>query len=254
MNNDSVPDFFRRLWRLPTAPARLGRRSTLDVETVVGTAVRLADGGGLEAATLPKVAEELGVTPMSLYRYVGSKHELLQLMLDTASEPREAQADPAGWREGIRLWAIDLRTLYLERPWIPRVPIHRSPSGPNQIAWLERGFDCLAGTGLDRGEQLGVLNLLSGFVRHSVLLMQELEEGRPSDRPLTEDKEGYARALRELVTPDRFPHTADMLASAAFGSTERNAGAAADADFDSGLELILDGLAARTRGDASKDR
>ncbi|WP_017589437.1 TetR/AcrR family transcriptional regulator [Nocardiopsis ganjiahuensis] len=249
MNNDAVPDFFRRLWRLPTAPARLGRRSTLDVETVVASAVRLADEGGLEAATLPKVAKELDVTPMSLYRYVGSKQELLQLMLDAASPPRTPAAEPSGWREGMRLWASDLWELYTDRPWIPRVPIYRSPSGPNQIAWLERGFAQLADTGLDWGDKLMVLTLLTGFVRHSALLAQDLEEGR-SDHSETEDKDGYARALRALVTPEHYPHTAEMLASAALLPSDEPAGAAVRADFDAGLELVLDGLAHQLPEDA----
>lgn len=253
--NDGVPDFFRRLWRLPTTPARLGRRSNLDVETVVATAVRLADGGGLDAATLPKVAGRLGVTPMSLYRYVGSKHELLQLMLDAASEPHAASGEPAGWREGMRLWAVDFWELTLRRPWLSRVPIHRSPSGPNQIAWLERGFEQLAGTGLDWDEQLRALTLLSGYVRHSALLAQELEEGRPADSSVAEDKDGYARALRGLITPDRFPRTAQMLTSEALRATDQPAESAARADFDAGLELVLDGLAAQiARTSESKDR
>src|SRR5690625_1931343 len=91
MNDVAVPDFFRRLWRLPTVEHRLGRKSALDVETVVSTAVRLADEGGLDAATLPKVAAELSVSAMSLYRHIGSKHELLQLMMDAASEPGRSE-------------------------------------------------------------------------------------------------------------------------------------------------------------------
>ena len=138
-----VPDFFRRLWRLPETPHRRGRRSTLDVETVVSTAVRLADAGGLEAATLPKVADELGVTAMSLYRHVGSKHELLMLMMDAATEPPDHSSADAGWRDGLRQWAVDLWSLYLERPWIPHVPVHSPPSGPHQVAWLEQGLDRL---------------------------------------------------------------------------------------------------------------
>ena len=74
MTDNAVPDFFRRLWRLPEAQQLRGRKSTLDVDTVVSTAVRLADAGGLEAATLPKVALELNVTAMSLYRQIGRAH------------------------------------------------------------------------------------------------------------------------------------------------------------------------------------
>src|SRR5690606_10565395 len=117
MDSDAVPDLVRRLWRLPiTTPTRMGRKSTLDVETVIAAAVRLADAEGLAAATLPKVAEQLGVTAMSLYRHVGSKDELLQLMLDAASGPPAGPAETSGWREGLWRWALDLWELYRRRP------------------------------------------------------------------------------------------------------------------------------------------
>lgn len=245
MNDLAVPDFFRRLWRLPTVPHRRGRKPTLDVETVVNTAVRLADEGGLEAATLPKVAEELSVTAMSLYRHVGSKHELLQLMMDAASEPGTPTPDePSGWRDGLRRWAVDLWSLYRVRPWLPHVPIYRAPSGPHQIAWLERGFEQLASTELDWNEKLTALTLLSGFVRQSALLQQELAEGRQADQTQTESEREYEAALQHLVDAERFPQTAAMLASEVF-SNEKPAHEEADQDFFGGLELVLDGLAVR---------
>ena len=245
MNDLAVPDFFRRLWRLPTVPHRRGRKPTLDVETVVNTAVRLADEGGLEAATLPKVAEELSVTAMSLYRHVGSKHELLQLMMDAASEPgTPAPDEPSGWRDGLRRWAVDLWSLYRVRPWLPHVPIYRAPSGPHQIAWLERGFEQLVSTELDWNEKLTTLTLLSGFVRQSALLQQELAEGRQADQTQTESEREYEAALQHLVDAERFPQTAAMLASEVF-SNEEPAHEEADQDFFGGLELVLDGLAVR---------
>ncbi|MGO1166928.1 MAG: TetR/AcrR family transcriptional regulator [Janibacter sp.] len=238
-----VPDFFRRLWRLPESPQRRGRRSTLDVETVVGTAVRLADAGGLEAATLPKVADELGVTAMSLYRHVGSKHELLMLMMDAATEPPTGAVGGPGWRKGLRQWAVDLWSLYRQRPWIPRVPVYRAPSGPHQIAWLEQGFAHLSSTGLDWNEQLMALTTLSGFVRQSALLHQELEQGREPGQAQSASERAYGEALLRVVDPERFPHTAQMLTSPAL--TEPPEGDAVDRDFTQGLELVLDGLATR---------
>lgn len=245
MNDVAVPDFFRRLWRLPTTPSRRGRKSTLDVESVVSTAVRLADEGGLDSATLPRVAEELGVTAMSLYRHVGSKHELLQLMMDAASEPGAPRPDgPTGWRDGLRRWATDLWSLYQDRPWIPRIPIYRAPSGPHQIAWLERGFEHLASTELDWDEKLSALTLLSGFVRQSSLLRQELEEGRTADQSQSESEREYGEALHRLVDAERYPQTAAMLASSVL-TAEKTGHEETDRDFLAGLETLLDGLAAR---------
>lgn len=252
MDNDEVADFYRRLWRLPPAPARLGRRSILDVDAVVDTAIRLADEEGLDSATLPKVAKKLGVTPMSLYRHVGSKQELLLLMLDAASSPREAHEAASGWRDGLRLWAVDLWELYLERPWLPRVPVHRPPAGPHQMAWMERGLAQLSTTPLAWDLRLSVVTLLSGYVRHSALLAQELEEGLPAEHSHADSGDLYAQTLGSLITPGEFPHLSEMLASEALASTENTSAGEAYSDFGAGLDLILDGLAVRVDGRAPR--
>ena len=243
MSDDAVPDFFRRLWRLPETPQQRGRKSTLDVETVVATAVQLADHGGLEAATLPKVAEELNVTAMSLYRHIGSKQELLQLMMDAASDPPGPESTVADWREGLRSWAGELWMLYQKRPWLPRVPIYRSPSGPNQTAWLERGLSQLASTALNAKEMLAALTLLSGFVRQSALLQNELEEGR-GGQAKAESERDYGAALYKVVSAERFPHLSQVLASEPLGD-DPAIDDRPDRDFADGLEVILDGLSVR---------
>ena len=263
MDSDAVPDLVRRLWRLPiTTPTRMGRKSTLDVETVIAAAVRLADAEGLAAATLPKVSEQLGVTAMSLYRHVGSKDDLLQLMLDAASDPPAGPAETTGWREGLWRWALDLWELYRRRPWLPRVPLHRTPSGPNQIAWLERGLEALADTRLGWDEKARAVTLLSGYVRHSIQLTQDLEEGRPAEQAQAAGEHEYARALGRLVTAQRFPNTAAMLASEAFAASDEPTDVTAREDFTAGLALLLDGLEAQIattsgathRRDAAADR
>lgn len=242
MTDDPVPAYFRRLWRLPVTPQRRGRKSALTVETVVSTAVALADDGGLDAATLPKVAEELNVTAMSLYRHVGSKHELLQLMMDAASEPNVHGATASGWREGLQQWAVDLWDLYSNRPWLPRVPIYRAPSGPHQITWLERGFTQLDGTRLGWKQKLGILTLLSGYVRQSALLRFELEEGRGAGEAQADSERQYGATLYRVVSEEEFPRTAAMLASQVLGD-EPDGDDPSNGDFTEGLEIILDGIA-----------
>lgn len=244
MANTALPAFFRRLWRLPTDPPSRGRKSTLDVDVVVDTAIRLADRDGLEAATLPKVAKELNVTAMSLYRHIGSKHELLLLMMDAASEPPPAGQVASGWREGLRLWAHDLWFLYQKRPWLPQVPVYRAPSGPHQMAWLERGFSQLASTKLTSKEMLAALTLLSGFVRHSALLQRELEEGRESGQDQAESEREYGEALNFVISNEQFPHISTMFTSEALGA-DPDQDDDLNHDFIDGLELILDGLAVR---------
>ncbi|MGO1412640.1 MAG: TetR/AcrR family transcriptional regulator C-terminal domain-containing protein, partial [Microbacterium sp.] len=90
--------------------------------------------------------------------------------------------------------------------------------------------------------KLGALTLLSGFVRQSALLNEELAEGRPPGQPQADGEREYSRVLGELIDSANFPHTAAMLASAVLDSAEPES---EDSDFSHGLELVLDGLAAR---------
>ncbi|GGQ45148.1 AcrR family transcriptional regulator [Actinomadura coerulea] len=245
-SEDSVPAPLRRLWRM-SQPSRLGRPPALDVDAVVTAAVEIADRDGLAGVTLPKVAESLGFTGMSLYRHVGSKDELLTLMTDAAlGAPPEP--DSGDWRGGLRAWAFEQRAVFQRRPWLTRVPVSGPPSGPNQIAWMEVALAAMSGTGLDWVDKVSVLSLIGGYVVQSVRQHSDLAEGRGEGREQADAERDYARALARLVDPGRFPQTARLLASALFEapSAPPEAGAAvADADFSLGLDLILDGIAAR---------
>jgi AcrR family transcriptional regulator len=244
-SEDLTPAPLRRLWRISES-FRLGRPAALDVDQVVSTAVELADRDGLAGVTLPKVAERLGVTGMSLYRYVGSKDELLTLMADAAIGMPPG-IDATGWREGLRAWAFAQRAVLRRRPWLARVPTSGPPSGPHQIAWMEAGLVVLSRTGLDWAHKLGVLSLLAGYVTHSVRQDGDLAEGRPQGRGQADAERDYGRALARLVDPGRFPETARLFSSALFEAHPPDTPDAtiADADFTLGLELILDGVAVR---------
>ena len=96
------------LWRDPAAGSRRGPRQQLTIDQVVVAATRLADAEGLDAVTMRRAAQSLGVVPMTLYTYVPGKAELLDLMLD-AAYARMPRADTTGqpWRQraaGLMLW------------------------------------------------------------------------------------------------------------------------------------------------------
>jgi AcrR family transcriptional regulator len=242
-SEDVVPDELRRLWGL-SEPSRLGRPAELDVGRVVGTAVELADRDGLAGATLPKVAKALGFTTMSLYRYVGSKDELLVLMTDAAmGEPPEI--DETSWRDGLVRWATAQWDLYRRRPWVARTPISGPPSGPNLIAWMESALAILRDTGLDWTQKVGVLSLVGGYVRHAAAQAEELAAGRAPGVDQVSAERDYGRALARLVAPDRFPEVAKLFASTLFEVPTPEAVENPEGnDFTIGLEFILDGIAA----------
>lgn len=241
MTDRKVPDHLARLWRLP-ADAKLGRPAALDVDRVVGTAVQLADRNGLAGATLPKIAAALGVTPMSLYRHIGSKEELLVLMADAGlGTPPESSS--GSWRPALRSWAMAQLAVHRARPWLVQLPISGPPSGPNSVAWMDAGLAALADTALGWAEKVGAIMVVGGYVREAFVTGRQLEQGRAAANM---DEAGllreYGRTLRLLVDPERMPEMAALLASGLFDDIDPAADP--DGDIAFGLELVLDGVAA----------
>jgi AcrR family transcriptional regulator len=232
-----------RLWGTDRSPSRLGRPAELDLRRILEMAVTLADAGGLTAVTLPKIAAALGVTGMSLYRYIGSKDELLVLMTDTGlGLPPELELTTVGWRDGLRGWALAEHNLYRRRPWLTRVPISGPPSGPNALAWMEAALVALRDTGLGPAAKVRILGLISGYVRQSSTLTQDLAAGRAPATSQAEQEQAYGNALANRVTPERFPEAAKLFASDVFNPADPPT---EGSDFTLGLELILDGIAAQ---------
>jgi AcrR family transcriptional regulator len=240
MHNPETPADLGRLWRLPT-PSRLGRPAELDVDRVVQAAVALADQEGLAGVTLQKVAQRLGFTKMSLYRHVGSKDELFELMADHATGPAPAVEATPTWRDGIRQWASNIRARYTEHPWLIDMPTSGPPRGPNAISWMDALLRALRDTGLDLATQAGVLNVVSGYVQHALVLARQLEEGRRgTGLSQAEVEQNYGRALVALIDPTRYPDAARLFAAGVFEPQQEQS----TDDFTFGLELILDGIAA----------
>lgn len=127
------------LWRR-TRPAKkaAGRPPRLTVDAVVAAAIRIADANGLEAASMARVAADLGVATMTLYTYVPSRADLVALMVDDVLLARRLTAAGESWRERVALFAARTRGMYLAHPWLTEVSLVRPPLGPGTMA--EREF------------------------------------------------------------------------------------------------------------------
>lgn len=137
--------------------------SRLDRETVVDTAIGIAEDGGLEAVTLRRVAQRLGVTPMALYRHVEDKEDLLDRMADQLYGELTVVDEPADWWDGVAALARSFRRLLLARPWA--APLFARPlSGPNGHAVDETLSKCLIQAGFGRAEIRELHDQLSNMV------------------------------------------------------------------------------------------
>jgi AcrR family transcriptional regulator len=135
------------LWRhavpqpAPDGKPVRGRRPTLQLDTVIDTAIGLADEHGIAAASMGRVAKALGVGTMTLYTYVPSKEELLDLMIDQVFLERElpgaGEPKPGDWRAQIELYSDQTRAMFRRHPWLARISTIRPPVGPGMLAGRE---------------------------------------------------------------------------------------------------------------------
>ena len=206
----------------------------------MAAAVRVAATDGLQAVSMGRVAADLGVSTMSLYRYVGAKDELLALMADLSFEAPPAGLGPEeSWRDGLARWARAELAVYRRNPWVLHIPISGPPVTPNALAWLERGLGCLGDTGLEEGEKLSTMLLLTGFVRGQATFLADIAAAQAagSAAPDPELMASYGRLLARLTRPERFPALHAVIAAGVFDEPDDG-----DADFGFGLERVLDGI------------
>ncbi len=141
-----------------------GPRPGLSADAIVEAAVQLADAEGLEAVSMARVAAKLGFTTMSLYRYVASKEELLQLMWNASALGAESLViEGDDWRTRLRTWAVFQRDMLDRHPWITQMPMAAPPVAPNSLHFVERGLEAMDGSGLADTDKLRVIGLLSSF-------------------------------------------------------------------------------------------
>lgn len=171
------------LWREDGAQeGRPGPKPRFTLEQVVATAIALADRSGVAALNMRAVADELGTGPMTLYRYVPGKAELLDLMVDRATEPAPEDLATVGstWREHLVLLAEGTWDGFAAHPWLLEVNQRRPVMGPGSLAgfdWALRAFEGLDIPGREQNLIItGVMSIVIGAARDHLI-------GDSSDTP-----------------------------------------------------------------------
>lgn len=233
------------LWGAPKQPGR-GPKRGLSVEKIVEAAIEIADEEGLEALSMRRVAGRLGIGgAMSLYTYVPGKTELTELMLDAvlgeAERPDQAHD---GWRAGLELYARENWRLSNRHPWtLQLLSSGRGLLGPNQTAMLDSALAAVSRLGLAEDEMVSLLFVVIGYVQGAA---RTAVEGAQTEQTTSVTDEqwwsSYGR-LMSAYTADagRYPTLASLSSSAwAFSGAE--------AEFEFGLQRVLDGIEAFIRG------
>ncbi|MFI5494300.1 TetR/AcrR family transcriptional regulator [Actinoplanes sp. NPDC051859] len=221
--------------------SRRGRRKGLSLVQVVDAAIALADAEGLDAVSMRRVAQELGVVPMTLYTYVPDKAALLDLMLDALylRMPRSDGGGP-GWRERVGAVAAENRRLYDDHAWAAEISASRPPLGPGLMAKYEHELRAFADCGLDDVETDSALTFVLGFVQHSSRAAAAARAvAERTDQTDAEWWEESGPLLEKVFDQHKYPIAVRVGAAAG-----AELGAAFDAEhaYAFGLERVLDGL------------
>ncbi len=192
-----------------------------------------------------RVAERLGVGAMSLYRYVPSKAELLDLMLDTIHAEHANATPPADsepWRTRLEWHARQSRALIQRHPWMLQVRMgQRPPLGPNIMAVFNAYLGTVRDSGLTPRETIAVTELVGNYVqgatRAAVEAVQTEQESGVSDEDWWGERNEF---WEEYFDVERFPHITLMWEHGGYDEPLD--------PFEFGLQRVLDGIEAMLAG------
>ncbi len=244
--SDVTPSPLERLWGAAVGQERQARLG-LSLERIVESGVELADQDGLAAVSMKRVAERLGFTTMSLYRYVASKDELLLLMHDTCWRPEHGFDIASGdWRAGLEIWTREQVAILARHPWLEQVRHIERAGTPSQLMWMELGLRALSGTPLSESEKIEILLLLSGYTfAYARLSATAVDGAQRGYFEAGDEAPAFAGLLRQVAGADAFPALLEAVAGGAFTPDRPFP----DLQFD--LRVLLDGVDALIRRRAS---
>ncbi|GEK86353.1 TetR/AcrR family transcriptional regulator [Microbacterium aerolatum] len=224
-------------WGVAANPQR-GPKREMSVEKIVEAAVELADADGIGAVSMAAVAARLGFTPMSLYRYVSAKDDLLLLMQEEATGlPPEEHRQEEGWRAKLRALFDAQTRLYLAHPWLLSIPITGSPITPNSSAWLDAALTSLEATPLDATDRVAVALAVTGSARwYGIVIAGYAEQARSTGMSPDQITVHEAELFDRVITAEEFPALRGAIEAGVFLSD--------DDPFHFGIERVFDGVEA----------
>jgi len=227
------------VWERPEPPERRAL-SPLSRERIVRAAVTLADAEGIEAVSLRKVAAVLDAGPMRLYRYIDTKDELLDLMVDAVYAEIPAPTG-AGWRDVVRSFAQGTRDAALRHEWFADLLGDRPRLGPAALAHTEASLAALRAAGLDDIDTImSTVEVLTVYLTGAV--RAEVAERR-AERATGLDEREWQMSMGPHIVAMFATGDYPVLAEAVHDARHRDA----EAVFELGLDYLLDGIENRLR-------
>ncbi len=201
----------------------------LSRELVLRTALRLADQGGIEALSMRKLAQELGVQAMSLYNHVENKDDIIDGIVDLVVSEIEVPDLGVDWKAAMRRRSISAHTVLLRHPWSTMPLVSRVNVGVAMLRYVDATLGCLREAGFSFRMADYAWNAIDSHIYGFTL--QELN--------FPFEKADYGKAAQQglaLIPADKYPYLNQLTHQVIDGEYD------GIHDFEFGLELILNGL------------
>jgi AcrR family transcriptional regulator len=205
-------------------------RTRLSRSIVLEAAIALADEDGFEGLSMRRLAQELGVVPMALYKHVANKDELLDGMVDIVFGEIESPVIDDDWRSAMRRRAISVREAMTRHSWAIGLMETRSP-GPANLRNHNAVMGCLREAGFSFEMAIHAYSVQDAYIYGFAQQEKTLGFQAPGDAG-----EAAQRRAKSIGSPDQYPYLAEIavrLPESGFDNA---------VEFTWGLDLILDGL------------
>jgi AcrR family transcriptional regulator len=191
------------IWMRPEHAAT-GRPAKRSREEITAVAIAIADRDGLDAVSMRRVAAELGTGAGSLYRYVDTREDLLDLMTDSTGSEYVFTAPTGDWLADLLAIGEQARAIMRRHRWLPALLITRSTLGPNGLILLEHVLEALAphpATNAAKLEAFAILNTATALFAHNELTGGSARQQRNAAYLHHALATGRHQRLAELLSP-----------------------------------------------------
>ena len=221
------------------------RRRPLTKQRVLEKAVAVADKDGIEALSMRKLGQALGVEAMSLYKHVANKGELVAAMVDSVVEQFELPDDEPAWDAAIRRCAVRAHDLLLEHPWacgLALLPSDVRTIGGPRVRYMEWLLRRLREAGFSPDLAYSAYHTIDSHIFGFTLWqLGHANASRAFAPGGGESTEEFVARILEQMRP-QYPYLAEH------GEQHMAPGApSGEQEFEFGLDLILDGLQRQRR-------
>lgn len=217
-------------------------RVSLSYERIATAGVEIADSDGLQSVSMRKLAQRLGVATMATYRYVSTKDDLYELMLDACHAELQLTPDAlTDWRSALLAYAEAFRGMIIRHPWITQVPeLLPGNLTPHLVVVVEQVLTTLSSLRIDVDSRMAMVASTSAFVQSAVAaeMAQRHLKQRYGWKDDDERRSAYHPYMSQLTGTGEYPHLTDYLVN----GTNLDDG---EWQFQFGLQCLLEGMSAR---------